>query len=592
MAAPEWVNFSPILSLAAEGPAVPLDAAGSGSADALDLVRSGFGGVGGQVLAAAGVLVGACSRFFDPVVLAQLDSALAFELAGRARVRAVEATALVQDALRDGRSMESVAGLAQHAGASKAAETKAHKLAVAASGVLSALGGTVEPGAGFDPAVVDQVDGAALVEVIGAAEAAKNALCAVQAQAETLLMAQQRLTQARAGIPREKLGQGVGAQIGLARGESPHRGRQLCELAAVLVREMPHTLHALTVGALNEYRATIMARETVFLSLEDRTRVDELLCSDPQHAAGMGNRELGATARSAAYTLEPEAFVRRLEKAESERYVSLRPAADGMTLLTALLPLRQGVRILATLTKVAESAKAVGAERGKGQLMADTLIHRLTHHTPCTNEPGTCTTVDEPNIVLELVMTDRALFDGANDPALMVGYDPIPAPTARNWILGTTTGDAAGPTTASGTPGYGPGHGGQSSPRVWLKRLFTHPESNALLAMDSRARLFPEGMKEFLRIQDQRCRTPLCDAPIRQYDHIKAYAAGGPTNINNGQGLCTACNQAKEAPGWVFERDTVPGDSLVSTQSTTPTGHSYVSMAPPLPGSTHRPRRC
>lgn len=73
-----------------------------------------------------------------------------------------------------------------------------------------------------------------------------------------------------------------------------------------------------------------------------------------------------------------------------------------------------------------------------------------------------------------------------------------------------------------------------------------------LLAMDSRARLFPDGMKEFLRVRDQRCQTPYCDAPIREYDHIKAYAAGGPTTTDNGQGLCTACNQAKEAPRLVF----------------------------------------
>uniref|UniRef100_UPI002157E63D HNH endonuclease n=1 Tax=Arthrobacter sp. GMC3 TaxID=2058894 RepID=UPI002157E63D len=397
--------------------------------------------------------------------------------------------------------------------------------------------------------------------------------------------------------------------------------------------------HALTVGALTEYRAGIMARETVFLSLEDRGKVDKLICSDPQHAGGLGNRELGATARKAAYALEPEAFVKRLEKAESERYVSLRPAADGMTLLTALLPLRQGVRILATLTKVADSAKSSGDERGKGQLMADTLIHRLTHHTPCPNESnptssgntgaGICTSVDEPDIILELVMTDRALFEGANDPALLVGYDPIPAPTARNWILGSSLGNHPGcgeddgPIPANGGSqngssgsrgeddsgsgrrsfsgaGHGAGRGGKgmrTAPRIWLKRLFTHPDTNALLAMDSRARLFPEGMKEFLRIQDQRCRTPWCDAPIRQYDHIKAYAAGGPTSISNGQGLCTACNQAKETPGWttttmerrpIHTAGSTSNAGTSSTRVTTPTGHQYASTAPPLPGTSPR----
>ncbi|ALE07893.1 hypothetical protein AL755_15840 [Arthrobacter sp. ERGS1:01] len=492
---------------------------------------------------------------------------------------------------------------------------------------------------GFDPFVVDRVDPGALVDVISAAEGAKNALCAVQARAEVLLMAQQRLTQARAGIETNKLGQGVGTQIGLARAESPHRGRQLGELAQVLVRELPHTLTALGTGVLNEYRAGIIARETVFLTQDHRAAVDELLCADPRQLSGWGNRELAARARNAAYTLEPEVFVQRLEKAETDRYVSLRPAADGMTLLTALLPLRHGVKVLATLTRIADSAKAAGDVRGKGQLMADTLLHRLTNHTPCTPHPNpkpgpagllepsgtdrrnprtgvsavtdawvaSCTQVVEPEILVELIMTDRALFDGANDPAILAGYDPIPAPTARTWILGTTTSRES----SGNNDGSGDGRGGGRVSRVWLKRLFTHPDNNILLAMDSKARLFPEGMKEFLRLRDQRCATPWCDAPIRQYDHIKAYAAGGPTSTSNGQGLCTACNQIKETPGWHTHTNhpanpdptvdhyadntsptnhgtTADGATLPGTRITTPTGHHYTTQPPPLPGATDR----
>jgi hypothetical protein len=122
--------------------------------------------------------------------------------------------------------------------------------------------------------------------------------------------------------------------------------------------------------------------------------------------------------------------------------------------------------------------------------------------------------------------------------------------------------------------------------------------------MDSRGRLFPEGMKEFLRLRDQTCATPYCDAPIREYDHIKSWATGGETSIANGQGLCTACNQAKEALGWSTSTSatSATGQTIVEppgnnppdgaapnrTIVTTPTGHSYVSTAPPLPGPTRR----
>ncbi|MGH8969587.1 MAG: HNH endonuclease, partial [Actinomycetes bacterium] len=86
------------------------------------------------------------------------------------------------------------------------------------------------------------------------------------------------------------------------------------------------------------------------------------------------------------------------------------------------------------------------------------------------------------------------------------------------------------------------------------------------------------------------CRTPWCDAPIRHADHVTGHAAGGPTTAGNGQGLCEACNYTKQAPGWRAREhpDSGPGDHLVET--TTPTGHTYPSRPPPLPGhgSGHR----
>lgn len=541
------------------------------------------------LLEVADVVLAHCAGFFVPVELAQLDAALAHCLAARAACRADAAAAGLERGIGAGRSAKSLADLAHYNSSAKSAATKATAQAALATDVVRAFGGAVTAD-GFDLVSVEKTSAAALIEVIGRLEEAKNALAAVQAQAQALFVARQRLDQARSGLPRERIGQGIALQVGLARHESPHKGRQLCELSHVLVRELPNTMAACVRGQLGEYRAGIMARETVFLSLADRGRVDELMAADGDALARYGNRELAAAARQAAYALDPHAFVKRQEKAVGERHVSLRPAADGMTFLTALLPLKQGVRILAVLSKVAESLKNGGDGRGKGQVMADSLIHRLTEHAPCSAGSGgigdhqgvllgntsaiagaSCAKPSDADIVLELVMTDRALLSGASDPAVLVGYEAIPAPLARRMVLGEENPENRG-----------------FSPRVWLKRLFTHPESNALLAMDSKARFFPDGMKEFLRIQDQRCQTPYCDAPIREYDHIKSYAVGGATTLDNGQGLCTACNLDKEAPGWGSDRVPGPPGGLPRTEVTTPTGRRYISTAPPLPGPSAR----
>ena len=51
-------------------------------------------------------------------------------------------------------------------------------------------------------------------------------------------------------------------EIALARRESPLHGSRLLGLARALVNEMPHTMAAMTRGELNEWRATLMVRET------------------------------------------------------------------------------------------------------------------------------------------------------------------------------------------------------------------------------------------------------------------------------------------------------------------------------------------
>ena len=122
--------------------------------------------------------------------------------------------------------------------------------------------------------------------------------------------------------------------------------------------------------------------------LESRLPVDELISADPDQLATVGIKQLAARVRNAAYALEPEVFTARREIAVGERHVSLRPAADGMTLPSALVPLKHGVAIPNTLTRVADTAKAGGDDRGRGQLTADapSIDSPATH--PVTRAPA------------------------------------------------------------------------------------------------------------------------------------------------------------------------------------------------------------
>jgi hypothetical protein len=74
----------------------------------------------------------------------------------------------------------------------------------------------------------------------------------------------------------------LASEVALARRDSPTRGGRHLGLAKALVHEMPHTLAALQCGALSEWRATLIARESACLSVEDRRSLDEELCTGQQ----------------------------------------------------------------------------------------------------------------------------------------------------------------------------------------------------------------------------------------------------------------------------------------------------------------------
>ncbi|MBG6223782.1 hypothetical protein IWX63_000330 [Arthrobacter sp. CAN_A2] len=476
-----------------------------------------------------------------------------------------------------------------------------------------------------------------MIDEVRDLEELKSMLAARQARDAVAFDLDQRRSQAAAGVPVAEQGKGVAAQIALARRESPARGGRLLGMARALVTEMPHTQAALEAGLLNEWRATLLVREIGCLSAADRCAVDEELAPDTGTFEGAGDRQIAAAARAAAYRRDPRSVTQRASHAASERHVSLRPAPDTMTYLTALLPVAEGVAVHAELSRHADACRAEGDQRSRGQLMADALVERTT------GTPGGFSRVE-----VQLIMTDRTLLQGDSEPARLPGYGIVPARRARDLLLWEAgrpadgnafqraatepTGPSTGPAFQRSSvrsalqPGTQPGGqaGGQdrgddaehASPpasdpligqaagsasgnasdpstrqgfEVWLRRLYTAPGSGELVAVDSRARLFTPGQRRFIQARDHLCRTPYCDAPIRHYDHIIPWHTNGPTNLTNGAGLCEACNHTKELPGWKARPhpNSVTSTARHVVEVHTPTGHTYHSTAPPLPGTSH-----
>ena len=220
---------------------------------------------------------------------------------------------------------------------------------------------------------------------------------------------------------------GVAAQVALAGHESPVRGAAHVRLALTLTRDMPHTLAALEAGELSEWRAQLVVNETASLTSEHRSLVDAEVVgplSDTGGTAGrvesLGDRELARRVRAIAYRVDAASVMARAVRAESERRVTIRPAPDTMANVTALLPVAQAVAAHAALTAAADTSRAAGDERGKGQVMADTFVTRITGQAAAGAVP----------VEVQFVMTDRALLAGDATPAQLAGYGTVPAACA------------------------------------------------------------------------------------------------------------------------------------------------------------------
>ena len=390
-------------------------------------------------------------------------------------------------------------------------------------------------------------------EELGRADGAGSSASSSESQPSS------QLREERTGRPGHRLGRrpkegiGISAQVALARRLSPSRGSQDVGNAVTLVRDMPQTLARLESGDLSEWRAQIVVREVRVLSPDQRADVDEELAQViGDELVQLGDKELADRVRAIAYRLEPRSVVDKASAAAADRRVTIRPAPDTMSYVTALLPVAQGVAVHAALTAAAGSARAAGDERNAGQVMADTLVTRVTGQEHAPTVP----------VEVQLVMTDRVLLAGDDTPARVPGYGIVPAGLARDLVA-------------------------NSKAEVWVRRLYTHPADGTLVAMDSTRRCFEGGLRRFVVARDGTCRTPWCDAPVRQIDHVVDHAEGGLTSAANAQGDCVRCNHLKQLPGFRARvlADPSSGSPLWRTHTVelfTPHGLTYRSKAPPV----------
>ena len=389
-----------------------------------------------------------------------------------------------------------------------------------------------------------------LVERIAALERLKAAAAAGQARLAAALDEARRSAEAAAGVPAARRGRGVATEVALARRDSPARGGRHLGFAKALVHEMPHTLAALENGVLSEWRATLVVRESACLDVEDRARLDAELCADPAALEGLGDAALTAAAKAIAYRLDPHAVVDRAAKAASERTVTIRPAPDTMTYVTALLPVAQGVSVYAALKREAD---VCCDGRSRGQVMADTLVERVTGRPADQAVP----------VTVNVVISDQALLGAESRRRRSWATARCPRRSRRRWSATPSPTRGRGPRCAGCTPDRAVGHWSPwtrahgCSPRVW-------PSSSSCVtsAAGCRTATHPSGTATMPR------RIAVADPPARS----TAWASARPATTP----------KKRRAGRWRRESPKTAG-----TQPNSPhrPERSYQSVAPPAPGT-------
>lgn len=461
----------------------------------------------------------------------------------------------------------------------------------------------------------------ALEDLQGAAWAAQAMVCAEFA-------ASQRESQRASGVPADDAARAVADDLALARKESPFNSSRQLSCALALTDEMPQTMQAVRDGVIKPRHARTITEASTCLDADLRRQLDAQLVGhlagrsdrairaeahgrvyrlDPQAYVARGRRAV----EDRYVSIRPKPDVMAMISA----YL---PAAQGVACHKALKTHAEALiaagdprtrsQIMADtfVARITGREAAVGPDFEVGLIMSDstlvngdTLPAVLDGYGPVPaqyardllaprGEDGSDAQSHGPDGQRRSTDGER---HGPDRPREGVHQPPPRGPVAvsadKLCLEGTrctdsgcdkvhsqlpvrpepSTGTDARPTPPA-PPASGDADAGEAAmaeARVWLRRLYTDPETGVLTRRDVRRRLFTGSLRALIVSRDQYCRTPWCGAPIRHIDHLLRHRHDGQTDELNGQGLCARCNLARERPRQVqlAASGYLPADSLI-----------------------------
>jgi len=313
----------------------------------------------------------------------------------------------------------------------------------------------------------------------------------------------------------------------------------LVQLAVELAGRLAATAAALRAGSIDVPKARVIVEAVTALDDALATAVQERVLP---RAGRQTTGQLRASLSRAVLAADPAAAEIRHQRAVADRRVTVRPLADGMAGLWALLPADGAAALYTRLDRLARGA-AADDPRPMDARRADALLALTLTDAPAGDMAGPPPVPAQVHVTVSVATA----LGFADEPARLAGHGPVPASMARRLAR-----------------------------RGSWRRVRTDPDTGAVTDV-GRTRYAPSAaLADLVRTRDFTCRFPGCRQPAHRcdLDHITPWP-DGPTTAANLATLCRHHHRLKHQAGWRVEVD----DPATLTW-TSPTGHRYTTTAP------------
>jgi hypothetical protein len=430
-------------------------------------------------------------------------------------------------------------------------------------------------------------------------------------------LARRRAAESRGDAGR-RLAEHVDSELAAALTLTSRSAGRLLELAAGLGR-LPGTAAALAAGQIDWPKAIVIIDELASLDGRDAAAVEAKVLGD---APGQTTGQLRAAVRRRVMEIDPEAAIRRREKAQQDERVETWTEPSGTAALAGRdLPPADVITADKHLDSRARWLKRHGAAGTLQQLRARVYSALLNGRPVETILPGSESTgthqggrsagidgqADSPaggspaggspavppalGGSVNLTVPLASWLGLSNAPGEAAGLDVLDAATCRDlaaalaagsrsrWCLTVTGQD--GRAVAHGCARAGPGPPGTDR-MAWLStiKVIRLERGDCSHQRETSAYRVTPALRHLINIRQRSCSSPGCRRPAEHtdQDHTIPFDQTGRTCECNCGPFCRTHHQAKQAPRWHVEQPE-PGVFVW----TLPSGRSYTAVPDTYP---------